>query len=261
MISQKLNQHTNNVYAMSRNPKIPFQGGLKANLRIGEQALKEFRREFPKRFESNTFVDAKITLNSDCEKFVKIRPELEKLARYYSAGIEYMRSQLKGNYPNLEAYIHKLKQTILKEQCANCGEHANLVWFNLLNKGLKPNVISMNIYRIKDIKKIQQLTGFKTPQEVLQKLSRQKIKEIFDINVFKNHGFPVLGVKKKFKYPEKVFKFHDPNTWGTQAVSVDAWLNFTMPVREALEHYKQILGFDDRKHLIQYECVDIIPIN
>lgn len=200
------------------NSNISF-GSLKENLRLGEDVYRDFKKEFPY-LRSNTFLGSKIVQYQGSDRFEKIRPKIERLADKYDLKIGENRSNFYG-VDTFEEFVSNIKKIISKNKCANCGEQANIMQYELLKKSTDPHLISMEVE--------YPLSGM--------------VKE------YGSHEFAVFGLKKGAR-------LDNPKTWGQEAVVVDPWVNRVMPANEAIEYYKIKLGFDSTKHTTVYDECD-----
>lgn len=196
--------------------------GLKQNLRIGEEVCREFKKEFPV-LRSNTLVAAKIDKYEGNAKFKVIISKLKGIQYKYQSGIKYdlnVKMMWLNSKPG--EYISNLRKTMASGRYANCPHHAVLNGAELLSRGENPQIVSLKVLDI--------ITG--KPIET------------------RAHIFPVFGLKEN-AWP------NIPQTWGNKAVAVDTWANRVMPAGEAIEYYKEVLGFNPAKHLISYVAEDM----
>lgn len=213
-----------------RKNNVTFEG-LKENLRLGESVLREFKNEYPS-LKSST------SLRLRCFNIRIINPQeqanlmskLDQIIHSYVGGIrkfrdfmELFKSYLRSPY-NLPEYMRILQAKMSSEKFANCGEIADVMQFKLVQRGEKAHNVNMKI--TEDITR------------------RQK-------RGFGDHTFTVIGLAPKAK-------INKPRTWGQNAVVVDGWGNIVMPAKNALEYFKQILGFNPKDSYITFANGDLI---
>jgi len=205
----------------SLNSNISFEG-LKENLRLGEGVYKNFKKDFPV-VRSNTFVDAKISEHLGSDKFKKLIPKLKHLEYKYGNGVSTERKQRRGNNFSIPEYINNLRNVLAEKKYANCGEQAQIIQYQLFQKGEKPHIISM-LFKY----------------------------ECLGVNM-NDHTFTVFGLKKGAE-------LDNPKTWGNHAVVVDPWANIVMKSSDAIEYFKTKFLFKPERHVIQYELSDLINV-
>lgn len=195
---------------------------LKQNLRVGEEVCRAFKNEFPV-LRSNTLVAVKIDKHAGNSKFRSIIAKLKDIQYKYESGIKYdlnVKMMWLNSKPG--EYVTNLKKTIAAGRYANCPQHAIVNGSELLKRGESPHLISLKILDI--------VTG--RPIDT------------------RAHVFPVFGLKEN-AWP------NIPQTWGNKAVVADTWANRVMPAGEAVEYYKELLGFNPAKHMISYAAEDV----
>jgi|GEM_PF-4765258 len=183
-------------------PDISFKG-LKENLRLGEQVLKDFKREYPN-VKSNVLVDVKASAHEDDPRYQKLLPRLRKVESVYAKGVnEYRKKRLLTPYSSVDDYVRELKTDFSAGGFANCQARAVVIESELHKRGVTPCNIGVEFPDSR--------TGF--------------------VRSSKSHVFTVFGLKKDARTKE-------PGTWGQEAVIVDAWAGIVMPAREAIDYYK-----------------------
>lgn len=217
--SEKVSQQVSDLSLMPHY-KIAFQGALKNNLRLGENCLKEFTREFPY-IHSNTFWEVKMEKHKDNSEYKYLVPNIEKVARKYSQIVQKTRYIMDTNFYSSDNYIKKLKNTIRLTNAANCDECADILLWNLMQKNIPAHKIYMSI---------------------CDKNTKRE-KELGD------HLFNLIGLQKGAD-------IRNPKTWGNSAVIIDGWKKCVMPAKDALEMYKTEFGFDTDKHFIRFSPKD-----
>lgn len=214
--------------AQTKQRKISYEG-LKENLRLGEQVLKEFKREFPRHIRSGTFLEIKIAQHSGKDKFERSAlPKARPIAQRYLNERTNAIKSLNLNPHSFDDFISELKTSMKTKRFANCHEHAFVAKHNLLKKGEDPHIISINILDIQTNKYKDKYSSY--------------------------HIFTVFGLKKDAQ-------FNKPETWGQEAVVVDTWGgNIVSKAQDAIEHFKIILGFNPAKHKVKYKLTKIPQI-
>lgn len=199
---------------ISFNNQLGFLG-LKTNLRIGQNVLQEFSRDFPKRPRSFTRIDAKILEHSDDPKYKDIIEKLCKLSsKYRSEHQEIMMERIYHPYGPKDKFTRIFDET--KEfGYANCDEQAMMIYDKLRKRDITAYNIDMSFINRDDVVK-------------------------------KNHIFTVFGVKEGSKVS-------DIKTWGNEAVVVDAWSNVAMGIKEAEAYFKKMLSYKPEEEKIVYK--------
>lgn len=176
---------------------------LKENLRIGEDALREFKKEFPY-LRSDTMLDVRLKrLKSPIPK--NISEEMFFLTCAYKHYVSSSRNAncfIDFNFDSLDDYIKVFKNNIKNFKAINCKEYKILSGYSILKKGFKSRLMAMQVYNKE---------GFPEKNE--------------------SHGFTVIGMKKDADP-------RNPITWGQKAVVVDFWGNLVMKADEALKYFK-----------------------
>lgn len=204
--------------AHKNNNQISFDG-LKENLKIGEKVLKNFQQDFPS-ISSGTYLRLKILQHDDIDS-----PVIDRLIvarRKCDKNIRSLRVLKAENKPYLsvETYIDKLKSLIAVNKTANCNEIADLMQYDLINRGVQDSHISM-------------LWVFNENPD-----------RVFD------HLFPVFGLKPGAR-------LIDPETWGNNAVIIDGWLKFVKPAKEGLDYILQTFGFKPKTSELRFSSFDL----
>lgn len=186
----KINPITNN---------IPFNGGLKNNLRQGESVLREFKKDFPY-IKSFTLWQHRLDhfKKDDDDKL----EECQFVALRYADEIDDLRlyMNLIDSFNNdREKHIKCLQDEVKQRGCGNCGEITEIISGKLREKGIKHMNVRLNMVQ-----------G----------------------NSFENHAFNVIGMNKKAD-PKK------PSTWGNNAVIIDGWRNFVLSAKDGIREYEK----------------------
>lgn len=186
-----------------------FCGGLKQNLRIGEKILREFNNEFG-HLESSTKIQTRLNAyKGNNPRFQKLLPALEKKADTLQEEIYdfAFKNMRKRVFLSPEVFIDHLKAIMKTKQKANCWEDSIIINDMLLKNGQKPSNIEIEVFE-----------GDK---------------------LFGKHFTTVIGLKK-----EAFLTI--PETWGSQAVIVDAWKGIVMQAHNALAFFKKCLSFNPK---------------
>lgn len=213
----------NRISIQQNNRKsIQFEG-LKENLRLGEKVLKEFKKEFPA-IRSNTYIKAKLLQNEG--KKINFSEKLTSIMNKYSLNINEVRKQFDyKRYYTLNQYINDLKIALRTIKHANCGEQADIIQYELLQKGKEAHRIWM----------------------------KSKTTNKDGCNIFCDHVFTVFDLKKGARV-------ESPKTWGQNAVVVDPWANIVLPAHKAVEYFKSFLGIKEDEKLLVYNLCDRIDV-
>lgn len=200
----------------SQNNNVNF-GSLKANMALGEKVLKNFQDEFGK-LASNTRIDAEI-------KNLEAMPELsqEKMERWVNLYdnkddanimVKNVRKMAPSKNPEMfksyDDYMTKLKGAMKEWRAGNCEEHAAVVFDSLKQAGEKPVKLMIEFFKNQD------------PWTEL----------VFGAKRITNHIFPGIGFAKNAD-------FRVPESWGEEAVAVDAWAGFVKPAKEVPKYLEQ----------------------
>lgn len=197
-------------------------GSLKAQKSLGEKMMKEYRRNYPQYFHSNTLVKSFITRHNGDRAFKPVNKNLQSLADRYNEEIDNVRKKYGGNYDSWSSFIDDLKRAVLSENAANCGEQAFLMQDVFLKNGEEAHNVCMTFYTKKD-------------------------------KIYGNHSFVVSGLSRNADIA-------NPKTWGNEAVVTDPWSNVVLGAREAIDYFRKILGFNPKYHRETFEKNDKIDV-
>ncbi|MDD3236565.1 MAG: hypothetical protein PHV37_00530 [Candidatus Gastranaerophilales bacterium] len=205
------------------NSQISFCG-LKQNLRVGEDVLRSFKKEFPA-LKSNTLVDLHIMNVKDTERFQSVLPDLRRLSERYGDNLYQVRREIITPYKDeqLPRYVERTGELLKKKPYANCSESSYFIKQALKEKGETPTRLTMDV--------INKKNGYPVDG--------------------KDHVFNIFGLKENADPT-------NPKTWGNQAVVVDAWSNFVMEAKNALETFNRIFKVDQSKHEVKYSTGDML---
>lgn len=199
---------------ISNNPSIQISfGSLKPSLIAGEQAIREFKTEFPKVFSPSkiaTRLDDKLDISSGNNYSSNLL--IKCLIK--NSTLKKIRSQF--DYSSMENYLRSAIPLIKASNVANCNEMALIVQSKLLERGLKADCILAKVVT-NDGKPIDKPT--------------------------RNHVFVVMDLAKKAV-------INEPKTWGSKAVIVDPWAGEFRPAYEMLEEYKKTLDVKESELLV-----------
>ena len=193
-------------------------GSLKAQKSLGEKMMKEYRRNYPQYFHSNTLVKSFITRHNGDRAFKPVNKNLQSLADRYNEEIDNVRKKYGGNYDSWSSFIDDLKRAVLSENAANCGEQAFLMQDVFLKNGEEAHNVCMTFYTKKD-------------------------------KIYGNHSFVVSGLSRNADIA-------NPKTWGNEAVVTDPWSNVVLGAREAIDYFRKIFGFNPKYHRETFEQID-----
>ena len=197
-------------------------GSLKAQKSLGEKMMKEYRRNYPQYFHSNTLVKSFITRHNGDRAFKPVNKNLQSLADRYNEEIDNVRKKYGGNYDSWGSFIDDLKRAVLSENAANCGEQAFLMQDVFLKNGEEAHNVCMTFYTKKD-------------------------------KIYGNHSFVVSGLSRNADIA-------NPKTWGNEAVVTAPWSNVVLGAREAIDYFRKILGFNPKYHRETFEKNDKIDV-
>ena len=197
-------------------------GSLKAQKSLGEKMMKEYRRNYPQYFHSNTLVESFITRHNGDRAFKPVNKNLQSLADRYNEEIENVRKKYDGNYDSWGSFIDDLKRAVLSENAANCGEQALLMQDVFLKNGEEAHNVCMTFYTKED-------------------------------KIYGNHAFVVSGLSRNADIA-------NPKTWGNEAVVTDPWSNVVLGAREAIDYFRKIFGFNPKYHRETFEQIDKIDV-
>lgn len=197
-------------------------GSLKAQKSLGEKMMKEYRKNYPQYFHSNTLVTSFIIRHNGDRAFKPINKNLQSLADRYNEEIDNVRKKYGGNYDSWSSFIDDLKRAVLSENAANCGEQAFLMQDVFLKNGEEAHNVCMTFYTKKD-------------------------------KIYGNHSFVVSGLSRNADIA-------NPKTWGNEAVVTDPWSNVVLGAREAIDYFRKILGFNPKYHRETFEKNDKIDV-
>lgn len=198
--------------------------GVKENIKIGKDTIKALRTEIGKP-QSSTYLDTKIMQqyhNPNKDHFVYRLKDLskaweEKMQSMYDKYFEYQ-----DNPP--EDLIPRLKEMVKKYKMANCDIQSLITKDELEKRGENAHIFCIDI-----IEKPIKFLFFK----------------ITDVKILKcNHMFTMIGLDEKF-IPNK------PETWGENAVMVDAWSERVLAGKEAFQWLKKFFKFNPEKEEIK----------
>lgn len=182
------------------------------NLQEGKKVLEAFNKCFPN-VESPSMVQLRASMTKDPIMKQNLMQKLEELDSRLNLLRKDVYTSLKPNDP-FSNYVRDLKLAIKKYNVADCGHRTDVVIGSLNKDG-------------RNAQKIEMI--------VLDSAGKQKA----------NHLFPVMGMKKGANIDK-------PETWGDNAVIVDAWANFVMKAQEGLDYIKQFTGFNAQKEKIRF---------
>lgn len=208
--------------------------GLRENIIIGEQALKDFRKNY-KQLVSPTFLNLRLEKYKDIDSFSTIIPKIQAISHQNAKHIGTIRVKyFYKNYKTYEMFITQLKNVVKLYKVANCKEQAFLLQHDLIKKGVDANKVS---FWIED--KITQKT--KTEAE--------------------GHSFVVIGMNKNAD-------INNPLSWGKpdkngpylkdEAVVVCPWSGEgrAKRARIAIEDMKKLFNFNPETDTIRYEITN-----
>ncbi|HSA07169.1 MAG TPA: hypothetical protein P5556_08305 [Candidatus Gastranaerophilales bacterium] len=198
------------------NAHLPFQS-IKPTLRICDQAVREFKQEFPA-LKSNTAIELKI-LNLYGTQNEYLIPKLRQVRHKFDEQVtslrfdrEFFETALCS--PSLK--FKTLKKLVKKYQAGNCGEQADIMQYELLQKGLKAKQISFCIKN----------------QTIPRKCN--------------DHVFVVVDLAEKAK-------INKPETWGTKAIIVDPWSGLVGKAHDVLKEIMKNFRFNEKKEKLDFK--------
>lgn len=126
-----------------------------------------------------------------------------------------MKDEVYGKtYKSFNEYVTALKQSIKKYNVADCGHRSDVVIGSLNPHGRTAQKIEM---------------------VVLDSAGNQK----------SNHIFPVMAMKKDAN-------INKPETWGDNAVIIDAWANIVMKAEEGINYLKKFVNFTPQNEQVKF---------
>ncbi len=212
----KINQQQNN--------QISFRG-IKPTIRIGEQAIREFRMKFPA-LKSSTTTITRILQAEALSNTASLVSKMQRLAWRQHGDWCHIQQFLTAN--SFDGYIKTILPLIKEYNVANCGEMTLITQHKLLNQGIKTNVIRFIIKNKKDRSSIQRLSN--------------------------DHWFLVLNMAKDAPYNE-------PQKWGNKSVIIDPWIKKSSAAREMVEYYKHFFRIDESKEYLCFEKYDTFDVD
>ncbi len=185
---------------------------LSENLRIGREVLSEFKTDYPK-LKSCRLLLAKMLSIRDWDKFDDLMPPFVEQLASYNNGLKVVRARLE-ELPknNFSEYCDSYEKIVREEGYANCREMAFIVGNRLTKRAIDTQNISMRLWRNKE--------------------------------EYADHAFSVIGIKKGAIV-------EDYQTWGDEAVVVDAWYcrGFAKAAIEALKKYAKLFEMKQEDNL------------
>lgn len=150
------------------------------------------------------------------------REILGQCSELYSR-LEALRKEVYGKpYSSFLEYINALKQSIKKYNVADCGNRTDVIIGSL---------------------KIDGRTAQKVEMVVFDSTGKQK----------SNHIFPVMAMKKSAD-------MNNLETWGENAIIIDAWANIVMKSKEGVNYLKKLIGFAPQKEQIKFNLISDFDI-
>lgn len=180
-------------------------GNLKPSIRIGEQEIYEFYREFPN-IISTTKLASRLSNIKQSNMPYELRLNLHMLLKRLDLKITSQR--LKYYRPDYDDFLRILPIAIKKSGLANCGEMSAIIQNKMLKKDIECHQVSMFI-----------------------KNDKQK-------RDFIDHAFLIINLNPKSK-------LKNPKTWGNKAVIIDPWFKECAPAIEMISKYKMFFKLDE----------------
>lgn len=199
---------------------------IKPVIRTGEQAIREFKAEFP---VINSSSRLSVRMGNACYFHLNHRctPRLEAIFRRQNETINEIRREL-DKLPFKES-VEKLSLLLKTKKTGNCDEMARLIQYNLLQKGIKTDVVECFIVPNKDAKK----------------------------NYIRGINAHVLAV---VNMPEKAL-YDKPKTWINKAVIVDAWTGECGSAHKMISRYKDFFNVDTENEHLEFVLANDIDVN
>lgn len=240
-----------------------FKGGLRQNLRLGDEVLREFNREFG-RVKSYTYINTKMNYHLNDDRYVPIVPKLKRVLSKYEKGVIASRNLIDyySEYcSSLSDGVKRIKQVLKSNPFANCGEQAYIIKDALCKKGENAQRVHLTILDKKGFEEF----GLK------QKIKAENLKKWYTKEAISNRILTFFGMgpnpeNPKWDSKDVVFG-HDVvvfglkenadltnlKTWGNRAVIVDSWTGFALKAKEGLNYINDFFKFDSSKHLTVFE--------
>lgn len=148
-------------------------------------------------------------------KSPKIKKSLSQHSEELALKVGVLKKEVYSQpYNSFSEYLIVLKNIIKKYNVADCGHRTDVI------RGLlrKEN---------KDAKMVEMV--------ICDSFGKQK----------SNHIFPVISLKN-------TSNINNPESWGENAVIVDAWANFVMKASDGINHLKEIIKFMPNNEQIRF---------
>src|SRR5574344_3134916 len=108
------------------NVKSPTFGSLKSNMRLGEKALQQFKKDYPY-ICSNTYVAMRAGEHINNPKYQTIIQNLLGVFEKYDAGVKLNRNLFYTNLGTVKPNFETIERSVTLNNYANCGEQAVLL--------------------------------------------------------------------------------------------------------------------------------------
>lgn len=171
------------------------------NIEYAQQAIAEVKKDFPDGFKSNTYYE---TFGN---------PEDKMTISLYTDLIYATRDLIYDKKRHGLSKQEATQEAVRETGAANCGEQAVLVSQKLDEKGIKNDIISMNI--------------------------RNNANNYF---VTGGHSFCIIDCAEDMN-------IQNPDTWGEDAVIVDMWSGTIAKVKEAIEFFETFIKPKETEHV------------
>ncbi|MEI8377643.1 MAG: hypothetical protein WCF95_03805 [bacterium] len=212
------------TYQSNQNYKSTGFGNIKPEMRMAENVLKTFKKEFPY-LKSNTFIESKIRPHKENPNCREIVTSLQQKAMAIKSDIydKAFYDLGKNEYDSLNHFGLALGELTKSKGKANCAENAILGYKILDELGMKPRIFEIKILR--------------------------------DCETTANHFSTVFNLKKGAQ-------INDPKTWGSKAIVVDTWSGIVMKADEAIRFLSEkIAALRDNEKILKIKFGELIPEN
>ncbi len=147
----------------------------------------------------------------------KIKEEMAEVCKKLFSKLTSLKADVYEKAYTQSDYISALKSAIKKYNIADCGHRTDVIINSLRIQG-------------KSAKKVEMV--------ITDNLGKQK----------SNHIFPVIAMKNNAN-------IDNPQTWGENAVIVDAWANMVMKANDGINFLKKTVGFLPAAEKVKFNII------
>lgn len=206
--------------------KVSF-GSVKPSLRLGEEVVREFKREFPNINSPSLTAIRAYTLNNR----LKNEDLIKRLNKKSMSDYDYFTEKVRNNvyFTGVDSCVKTLIDFLKKFNILNCGEINLIAQQRILKKGVKADMAAFSIKNKLPLDKSRhgRLCG--------------------------DHDFIVLNLAKDAK-------INEPESWGNKAVIVDAFFNRVGLAADMLEEYKQKFRLDEDLEKFEFKGKNMFDV-